>query len=70
MQQQPRQIFYICKEKENVFVVECLIYTFHDYLKKISIKVNMVTDEDNGRNETWHWTNDETEIDIDIYHHW
>ena len=30
-----------------------------DYLKNISIKINVATDEDNIRNENWHWTNDE-----------
>ena len=35
-----------------------------DYLKKISIKTNMVTDEDNSRNETWNWTNDETRVTV------
>ena len=28
----------------------------YDYLKKISIKINMATEEGNGRNETWHRT--------------
>ena len=30
-----------------------------DYLKKVSVKINVVTDEGNSRNETWHWTNNE-----------
>ena len=30
-----------------------------DYLNKISIKINVVTDEGNSQNEMWHWTNDE-----------
>ena len=30
-----------------------------DYLKKISIKINVATNEGNSRNETCHWTNDE-----------
>ena len=30
-----------------------------DYLNKISIKTNVATDENNSRNEMWHWTNDE-----------
>ena len=30
-----------------------------DYLCDISIKVNVATDEDNGRNESEHWTKDE-----------
>ena len=29
-----------------------------DYPKKISIKINVGTDIDNGRNEIWHWTDD------------
>ena len=28
-----------------------------DYLKKISLKTNVVTDEANGRNVIWHCTN-------------
>ena len=31
-----------------------------NYLKKISININVETDEDKSRNEIWHWTNDET----------
>ena len=34
---------------------------------KVSIKTNAVTDEDNGRNESWHWTNDEIRIAIVDY---
>ena len=30
-----------------------------NYLRKISIKINVATDEDNSRNEIRHWTNDE-----------
>ena len=29
------------------------------YLKKISIKINLATDEGNSRYEIWHWTDDE-----------
>ena len=29
------------------------------YLKKIEIEINVVTDENNSRNEIWHWANDE-----------
>ena len=29
-----------------------------DYLKKISIKINLETDEGKSRNEIWHWTQD------------
>ena len=31
---------------------------------KVSIKTNAATDEDNGRNESWHWTNDEIGIAV------
>ena len=31
-----------------------------NYLNKILIKTNVVTDEGNSRNEMWHWTNDES----------
>ena len=36
----------------------------YDCLKKISIKVNVATNEGNSQNETWHWTNDETGVVI------
>ena len=32
-----------------------------DYLKKISIKIKVATDEGNSLNEIGHWTNDEIE---------
>ena len=35
-----------------------------DYLKKISININVGTDEDDGRNEIWHWTNDEIGVAV------
>ena len=35
-----------------------------DYPKKISIKINVATDDGNSRNETCHWTNDETEVAV------
>ena len=31
-----------------------------DYLKKISIKINVATAKGNSWKEMWHWTNDET----------
>ena len=39
------------------------IYTFIyiytcDYHKKLSIQINVATDEGNSWNEMWHWTND------------
>ena len=38
-----------------------------DYLKKISIKINVGTDEDNIRNEISHWTNDEIGVAVQIH---
>ena len=35
-----------------------------DYLKKTSIKINVVTDEGNSRNEIEHWTNDEIGVAV------
>ena len=35
-----------------------------DYLKKISIKINVATDEDNTQNEIWHWANDEIGVAV------
>ena len=35
-----------------------------DYLNKNSMKTNVVTDEDNSRNEMWHWTNDEIGVAV------
>ena len=35
-----------------------------DYLMKTSIKINMVTDEGNSRNEIEHWTNDEIGVAV------
>ena len=36
----------------------------YDYLKKISIKTNVATDEGNGPNKIWHWTNDEIGVAV------
>ena len=33
-----------------------------DYLKNISIKINVATNEVNNWNEMWHWTIDEIEL--------
>ena len=35
-----------------------------DYLKKTSIKINMVTDEGNSRNEIGNWANDEIGVAV------
>ena len=35
-----------------------------DYLQKISIKINVATDEGNSPNENWHWTNDEIGVAV------
>ena len=35
-----------------------------DYLKKLSIQVNVATDKGNSPNEMWHWTNDETRVAV------
>ena len=37
-----------------------------DYLMKTSIKINMVTDEGNSRNEIEHWTNDEIRVAVKV----
>ena len=39
-----------------------------DNLKKISIKMNVVTDEGNSQNEIWHWTNDEIGVALQSWH--
>ena len=31
-----------------------------DYVKKLSIQINVATDKGNSRNEMWHWTSSET----------
>ena len=35
-----------------------------DYLKKLSIRVNVATDKGNDRNEMWHWTDDEIGVAV------
>ena len=55
---------YIYTYYSNHHLSQSIIYSYIllqscDYLKKISIKLNVATDEGNSRNETWHWTNDE-----------
>ena len=35
--------------------------------EKISIKINLATDEGNTRNETWHWTNDKIGVAVQIW---
>ena len=35
-----------------------------DYLKKISIKINLATEEGKSRNEIWQWTNDEIRVAV------
>ena len=37
-----------------------------EYLKETSIKINVATDEDNSRDEMWHWTNDEIGVAVQI----
>ena len=48
------------------FSLLCLHNSLHscDYLKKISIKINVATNEGNSRNETCHWTNDEIWVTV------
>ena len=36
----------------------------YDYLKKLSIQINVATDEGNSQNEMWHWTNDEIGVAV------
>ena len=40
------------------------IYYSCDYLKTISIKINVVTDENNSQNEIEHRTNDEIGVAV------
>ena len=35
-----------------------------DYLKKISVKTNMATDEGNSQNEIGHWANNEIGVAV------
>ena len=35
-----------------------------DYLNKNSMKINMVTEEGNSRNEMWHWANEEIGVAV------
>ena len=39
-----------------------LLITSCDYLKKLSIQINLATDGGNSQNEIWHWTNDGTGV--------
>ena len=39
---------------DNCIYVSFIPLHSYDYLKQISIKTNMATDEGNSRNETWH----------------
>ena len=36
----------------------------YDYLKKLSIQINVATDEGNSQNEMWHWTKDEIGVAV------
>ena len=36
----------------------------HDYLKKTSIKINVVTDKGNSQNEIGYWANNEIEVAV------
>ena len=38
-----------------------------DYLKKVSIKINVATDEVTSQNEIWHWTNNEIGEAVQIW---
>ena len=40
-----------------------LLYS-RDYLKKISVKINVATHEGNSRNEIEHWANDEIGVAV------
>ena len=42
----------------------CDILHSCDYLKKLSIQINVVSDEGNSWNEMWHWTNNEIGVAI------
>ena len=51
--------YILRKDKIHVHQHFLYIYIFYtyiscDYLKQISIKTSVVTDEGNGRNEIWH----------------
>ena len=39
-------------------------YTHVITSRKFSIKIHVVTDEGNSRNETWHWTNNEIGLGV------
>ena len=39
----------------------------YDYLKKILIKIIMVTDKSTTWNEIWHWTNDKIGVAVQIW---
>ena len=59
-------IVFTNKNKYLLSIV-CNIYIpLHsfDYLQKISIKINVVRDEGNSRNETWHRANDEIGVAV------
>ena len=36
----------------------------YDYLQKLSIQLNVATDEGNSWNEMWHWKNDEIGVAV------
>ena len=48
----------------NAICISLFCYTHVIYLQKISIKINVATDEGNSQNELWHWTKDEIGIAV------
>ena len=47
-----------CDEVCDLYIHSC------DYLKKTSIKINVVTDKGNTQNEIWHWINNEIGVAV------
>ena len=47
--------------------VSALCPTLYDYLKKISIKINVATSERNNGNEIWHWAWDKIRVSVQCW---
>ena len=44
-----KKMFFLLNVLYIEYIIPFIYYTFHDYLKKISIKINMITYEYNSR---------------------
>ena len=53
-----------CWPKILDYTLMCIYIHSRDYLKKISIQINVATDEGNGRNEIGHWANNEIAVAV------